>query len=214
MVRSATLRPSPSASSSLPLPLGRGSVKPGPCGPMTSGYPPPQRTGTSGFSLRSNVHPTWGVCTVPPPFVLSWGAFIRRRCLDRPTDPCVHRSTLAATFRHLQLSGGLPPEPFHSLRRACAAYMFAAGHSVPGIADWCRWRSRDTAEQYIGTGHNLGRSWVDLPGPPFGSGPPWQCVIVRGDWSFLWRSPASGGALTTPEAPGWDRRKRSRGARS
>ena len=92
---SATPRPSRLASSSFPSPLGCGSVRPAPCGPMTSGYPPPQRTGTSGFSLRSNVLPTWAACTVAPPFRPLLGRLHpeavfgqARRPLCPPLHPC------------------------------------------------------------------------------------------------------------------------------
>lgn len=149
------------------------------------------------------------VFRTPPQFILAWAAFLQRVSPGPPDTPFLPLGLLSSTFRGLQAPHGTP-FPFHALRRACAAHMFAAGHPVAHIASWCRWRSQPMAEHYIGTGPSCPLGPYTLPGPPTGPSPPFHCILHQADWTCIW--PPIPHTTDPPSAPRPRRQKRPRQA--
>jgi integrase len=122
----------------------------------------------------------------PPLFVQAWALFLREHCPTLPLDrPFLRVEELQRAFHALFFRTRAALFPFHSLRRACARNMFAAGATIDQIRTWVGWQSNRMAVHYIGDMQpRTSCSIFSLPWSPIGNPP--TCPIHPSLLDCLW----------------------------
>ena len=146
----------------------------------------------------------------PPAFIFVWATTLTRAFpghrADLPFFPTsTIRSEIARTFHNTSARG----MSFHSLRRACARYMWLQGHDIQTICNWCRWKTEDMARHYIGDTSADTFPIFSLPWPHTSVGE--HSAILPAIPDLLWNPPINQPANPKPQA-GKHLQKRSRHA--